>query len=106
MKISYLIPTLRAKIEVLERRAQYVEKRIADRRRQGATEQVSFDLAEVSALRTATRVCAWFVQDGTSGDGSSPMGILNRFLETDAEDTLAVSRLQQEALEALKCLRD
>jgi hypothetical protein len=99
-----IINSAAAKADVLERRRQHLERRASERNRGG--QAASFDLAEASALTAGIEALAWYAQEATDQRGSTPLGLLNRLLEVDADDVAAVVRIQQETKELVKGLLD
>lgn len=99
-----IIISAAAKVDVLERRRQHLEQRAYKRDRGG--QAASFDIAEASALTAGIEALAWYAQEATDQRGSTPLGLLNRLLEVDAEDADAVERIQQETKELVKGLLD
>jgi hypothetical protein len=87
------ISSLKAKLGVLERRRDYLEKKI-----QGDGEQ-SYNLAEISALNAALTVLQWYAQK--RDEGESPIGLLVELVAIGTMDD-EVADLQERASKLLK----
>ena len=92
---------LAGKIQVFRRRKAYLEKKIEQRTRSEG--ELCWDMAEVSALKTAIAVCEWYADDR---DGNGPLDLLQRVASLEIDDVSELLELQRDIRDCLEEIED
>jgi hypothetical protein len=94
---------LAGKIQVFRRRKAYLEKKIEQQTRSEG--ELCWDMAEVSALKTAIAVCEWYAND-RDGNGNGPLDLLQRVASLEVNDVSEFLELQRDIRDCLEEIED